>query len=90
MLRDKLGKMPMADINDDIAAYNVMRQELETNHTGKWVLFHERTLVSMHDSFESAAEEAVHKFGRGPYLIRQIGAPPVVLPASVMYPLAHA
>lgn len=80
----------MADINDDIAAYNVMRQELETNHTGKWVLFHDRILVSMHDSFEAAAEEAVRKFGRGPYLIRQIGAPPVVLPASVMYPLIHA
>jgi hypothetical protein len=80
----------MADMNDDMAAYDMMRQVLETNHTGKWVLFHERSLVSMHSGFESAAEEAVRKFGRGPYLIRQIGAPPIVLPASVMYPLLNA
>jgi hypothetical protein len=31
----------------------------------------------------------VGKFGAGPYLIRQIGAPPVTLPASVMYHPAH-
>jgi len=80
----------MANINDDIAAYDAMRQKLEADHTGKWVLFHERSLVSIHDSFEETAEEAVRKFGRGPYLIRQIGAPPLVLPASVMYPLLDA
>jgi hypothetical protein len=27
----------------------------------------------------------VQKFGSGPYLIRQVGASPIVLPASVMY-----
>jgi len=79
----------MADINDDIAAYDAMRQELEANHTGEWVVFHDRTLVSVHASFEAAADDAVKKFGRGPYLIRQVGAPPLVLPASVMYPLLN-
>jgi hypothetical protein len=77
--------MPMADIKDDIAAYDAMRAVLEADHTGKWVLLHERELISIYPSFEAAAEEAVSRFGRGPYLIRQVGAPPLTLPASVMY-----
>jgi hypothetical protein len=75
----------VADIKDDIAAYEARHVELEAHNMSKWVLIHERELVGIYDSFEHAAEEAVRQFGRGPYLIRQIGAPPVVLPASVMY-----
>ena len=72
-------------VEAEIAAYEEMRQELEAKHTGKWVLFQNRKLISFFDSFEAAAGEAVRLFGRGPYLICQVGAPPVVLPASVMY-----
>jgi hypothetical protein len=79
--------MAVADIRADIAAYEAMRNELEVDNQSKWVLFHDRQLISIHDSFEEAAEEAVQEFGRGPYLIRQIGAPPFVLPASVIYNL---
>jgi hypothetical protein len=79
--------MAVADIKGDIAAYEAMQNELETDHQSQWVLFHDRQLISIHDSFEQAAEEAIQKFGRGPYLIRQIGAPPMVLPASVIYNL---
>ncbi len=75
----------MADVKSDIAAYEKMQQELEEKHMGKWVLIHDLVLVAVHDSFEAAAEDAVGRFGRGPYLIRQVGAPPVTLPASVMY-----
>lgn len=77
---------PTVDIDEEIVAYDAIRQELEEKHTGKWVLFHEREQIGIFDSFETAAETAVQKFGRGPYLIRQIGAPPLTLPASVMYP----
>lgn len=79
----------MADVNDDIAAYERVREDLEAQHTGKWVVFHDRQLAGRYDSFEAAAEEAVRRFGRGPYLIRQIGAPPVTLPASIMYVPQH-
>jgi hypothetical protein len=77
--------MPVTTIEDDIAAYDAMRNELEARHMGKWALLYERKLVSVFDLFEEAAESAVEQFGRGPYLIRQVGAPPVTLPASVMY-----
>jgi hypothetical protein len=80
----------MAEIDTEITAYDAMREKLETEHMGKWVLVKESKLIALYDSFEAAAEDAVRKFGRGPYLIRQIGAPPVTLPASVMYPRTHA
>jgi hypothetical protein len=72
-------------IHEEIAAYEGLRQDLEADHMGKWVLIRNRELVALFDSFEAAAEEAVKRFGRGPYLIRQVGAPPVTLPASVMF-----
>jgi hypothetical protein len=75
----------MADINQEIEAYNQRKAELEANHMGKWVLIHDLELIGIFDSIEAAADAAVQRFGRGPYLIRQIGAPPVTLPASYMY-----
>lgn len=80
----------MPNLDKDIAAYETRRQELETQHMGKWVVFYGAEMVSLYDSFELAAEDAVRRFGRGPYLIRQIGAPPITLPASVMYSPTHA
>ena len=80
----------MADLDTELEAYERMRPDLEAKHTGKWVLLHNGQLIRVFDDFEASAEEAVRRFGRGPYLIRQVGAPPVTLPASVMYPLQHA
>jgi hypothetical protein len=79
----------MAELRDEIAAYDAMRADLEASHLGKFALVHDRALVGAYDSFDAAARDAVHRFGRGPYLIRQIGAPPVTLPASVMYHPIH-
>ncbi|HKF51033.1 MAG TPA: hypothetical protein VKB26_01870 [Candidatus Acidoferrales bacterium] len=79
----------MPDIEAEISAYADMREQLEQTHMGKWVLLHDRKLIGIFDSFDAAAEEAVKRFGTGPYLIRQVGAPPVSLPASVMYHLTH-
>jgi hypothetical protein len=75
----------MADIDNELAAFEAIRANLEAHHMGKWVLIHSGQLISLFDSFEIAAAEASAKFGRGPYLIRQVGAAPVILPASVAY-----
>ncbi len=80
----------MADVKSDIAAYEKMKQEMEERHMGKWVLFHNEVLVGAYDSFDDAATEAVKRFGRGPYLIRQVGASPMMLPASVMFRPTYA
>ena len=75
----------MSDLDTEIAAYESKQAELEREHTGQWVLVHQRDVVAFFNSFEAAATEAVNRFGRGPYLIRQIGAKPMVMPASAMY-----
>jgi hypothetical protein len=79
----------MAELKDDIAAYDAMKADLEAKCLGKWVVFRDRKLIGTYDSFDAAANEAVHRFGRGPYLIRQVGAPPISMPASVMYHPVH-
>ena len=75
----------MARIEEDIAAYETMRSDMEARHTNEWVLIHDQQLIGTYPTFDDAAQEAVARFGRGPYFIREIGAPPVRLPSSVMY-----
>lgn len=75
----------MADaIDKNIAAFEKVRNELEKDSIGKWVLFHEEKHIGTFDSFEAAAEEATEKFGAGPYLIRQVGVSSVTLPALIV------
>ena len=79
----------MAELSAAIAAYRDMQAQLEADHFGEWALVHDAQLVGTYPSFEAAAEEAVARFGRGPYLIEEIGAAPTIaLPASVLYQLA--
>ena len=80
----------MPDLEKDIHAYETMQADLENRHMGGWVLIHNEGLIGVFPSFEEAAAIAVTRFGRGPYLIRQIGASPVIMPASVVYNLRHA
>jgi hypothetical protein len=80
----------MAELRDDIATYDAMRADLESDSLGQWVLVHNRQLEGKFESFDEAARDAVHRFGRGPYLIRQVGAGSITLPASVMYHPANA
>ena len=73
----------MTGLKREIAAYERMRHDLEREHVGRWVVVHNEKLAGMHKSFQAAAENAVSRFGRGPYLIRRIGAEPLVLPPYV-------
>jgi hypothetical protein len=75
----------MADLDREIQAYEGLKTKLEEQHAGKWVVVHDCEVAGVYADMENAAEDAVKKFGKGPYLLRQIGAPPIVLPASVMY-----
>ena len=79
----------MANLTDEINAYEAARSDLESKYLGRWVLMHERKLIDTYDCFENAADQAVRRFGRGPYLIRQVGAQSVTLPVSVLYNPVH-
>ncbi len=80
----------MIELDREIAAYETMRADLENRHMGEWVLVFNQSLIGVFPSLDDAAQVAVREFGRGPYLIRQIGAPPFVMPASVAFNLFHA
>jgi len=73
----------MSDLDSEISAYDDMREDLEAHHLGKWVIVHDRQLIGDYESMETAAEEGVRRFGRGPFLLRQVGAPPLTLPVSL-------
>ena len=75
----------MASLLEEIAAYEDKRNYLEVELLGKWVVFHGKKLAGSYDDFQEAAADAVSRFGRGPYLIRQVGSPPMQLPASLLY-----
>ena len=79
----------MPTLDTEIALFDTLRPDLEVRHMGEWVLIHDHDLVSTFATFDEAAQHAVATFGRGPYLIRQVGAPAIVLPASVMYHPVH-
>lgn len=80
----------MTSLKKQMEAYERMRNDLELEHFGEWVVLYDEELIGTYESFEQAAEDAVRRFGRGPYLIRQIGtAPRLTLPASVQYRLAR-
>lgn len=76
-------------IEREIVAYEAMRKNLERDHNGKWVVFYGQELIGLFDDFVQASREAARRFGRGPYLVRRIGAGPLVLPASVAYQHDH-
>jgi hypothetical protein len=80
----------MSELDNEIAAYETMRASLENHYMGQWVLVFGGKLEGVYHSFEVAAGDAVARHGRGPYLIRQVGAPPMTMPASVMYNLQNA
>jgi hypothetical protein len=72
-------------LEPEIQAYEKQLSELERTYQGKFVVFKGEEFIGAWDTLNAAAAEAVARFGRGPYLIRQVGAPAPKLPASVLF-----
>jgi len=79
----------MTSLREEIAAFDQMREALEARHKGEWVVFHKGAFVAAFPDFEAAATSAVERFDEGPYLIRQVGAPPIQLPGGMVFTPAH-
>ncbi len=77
-------------LDQDIQAYDAAKLELEKQYLGQFVVYYDGEFIGAYDSFNTAAADAVRQFGRGPYLIRQVGAKPATLPASVLFQPANA
>lgn len=78
------------NIQDEIKAFERMLPQLENEYRGRWVLIYGGKLIEAFDDFDSAADDAVRRFGRGPFLIREIGGQPDVLPVSVVFAWPNA
>lgn len=74
----------MTTLEQEIEAYEAMRVDLEAKYFDKWIVMRSGEVAGAFESSEECIEFAVEKFGRGPYLIRQVGEPPVRLPASAL------
>jgi hypothetical protein len=72
-------------LETEIKAFEARKADLEKTYPGKFVVFKGADFVGAWDNINAAAAEAIKLFGRGPYLIRQVGAPPPTLPASVLF-----
>jgi hypothetical protein len=69
----------------EIRAFEARKADLEKTYPGKFVVFKGSDFIGAWDTINAAAAEAIKMFDRGPYLIRQVGAPAPNLPASVMF-----
>jgi hypothetical protein len=77
--------MEPAKLDREIDAFNQMKADLEQHHMHQFVVIKDSDLIGAFDTLDAAAGEAVRRFGRGPYLIRQVGAFPPALPASGLF-----
>ena len=74
----------MTTLEQEIDAYEGMRADLEEKYFDKWIIVRNSKVAGAFDSSEECIQFAVENFGRGPYLVRQVGEPPVTLPASAL------
>ena len=70
-------------LSENITAFEEMQNILEADKWGRWVVFYDGRFEGDFPEFQPAIEFAVERWGRGPYLIRQVGRPPFAVPASV-------
>ena len=80
----------MAELDREYAVFNSMKEQLEEEHYLEWVVIHEDEFIGAFKDFQVAADTAVRRFGRGPCLIEQVGAPPVVFIPPIWMMPAHA
>ena len=74
----------MTSLDQEIEAYDKMRSDLEEAYFNKWVVVRDGEFAGVFDGPEESLQFAAERFGRGPYLIRQVGSPPAHLPASAL------
>lgn len=79
-------------LEKEIAAFERDFPKLLEDFEGKFVVYHGEGRLGSYDTFDAAADAALHSFGSQPFLIRQVvkDAPAPRLPASVAFRPFHA
>lgn len=78
-------KEVLSALSKEQAAFETQREELEREHQGEWVVFHDGELAGIYADLQEAANDALHKFGLGPYLIEQVGTPSPQVRSFLLY-----
>lgn len=65
-------------VKKQLLAYQSMKEELELDYLGKWVIIYEERLVGAHDTEDEACIDAVKRYGHSPFAIVQVGSDEVV------------
>ena len=63
----------MDPLETNISAYGHIREHLEMQHRGDWVVLYDEKLAGLYCSYEEAHRKALGRFGSGPYLIAEVG-----------------
>ena len=58
---------------ENVAAYEKMKERLEDEHFLHWAVFHDGELAGIYDDGLTARREAWGRFHPNPYLIRLVG-----------------
>ena len=80
----------MERLERENATYERLRPSLEAEHHSEWALIRGETYFGAFPTFDDALREAARRFGRGPFLIREIGAPLLRFPGTVIHRTLHA
>lgn len=84
-----VGVASVATLAQNIEAYEERKDEMESDHMGKWVIFYDGDYIDDFDDFQDAAMLAIRKWGRGPYLIRLVGENEPVIPTAILSGPVH-
>jgi len=85
----RVGAASVATLTQNIEAYEERKDEMESEHMDRWVIFYDGDYIDDFDDFQDAAMLAIRKWGRGPYLIRLVGEREAVIPTAVLPDPAH-
>ena len=73
----------MRALEQETAVFESRRDEFERDHNLKWVVIHGDEIAGFFPDLQQAARVAIDRYGRGPYLIKQIGEPDPPIPLSL-------
>ena len=65
---------PRATLEQNIAAFERMQDQLEADHLGQWVVVDNEQLIDTFDDSQAATNLVIEKIGPG-CLLRQVGRP---------------
>lgn len=85
----RVGAASVATLAQNIESYEERKDEMESEHRGKWVIFYDGEYVDDFGDFQDAAMLAIRNWGRGPYLIRLVGEREAVIPTAVLPGTVH-